>query len=49
MIQNEFGDSFTSKWMALLPYLIALIASLAVMGLAAWRISKKKTLQKERR
>ena len=48
MIQNEYGDSFTSKWMALLPYLIALIASLAVMGLAAWRISKKKTLQKGR-
>ena len=49
LIQNEYGDSFTSKWMALLPYLIALLASLAIMGVAAWRISKKKTLQKERR
>ena len=48
MIQNEFGDSFQGKWMSLVPYLIAFVSSLAVMGVAAWRISKKRTLQKER-
>ena len=49
MVQNEFGRSFRGSWMTLLPYLFAFVASLAVMGVAAWRISKKKTLQKERR
>ncbi|HEX3088596.1 MAG TPA: hypothetical protein VHQ23_08060 [Ilumatobacteraceae bacterium] len=49
MIQNEFGKSFRGDWTHLLPYLFALIASVAVMGFAAWRISKKKTLQKESR
>ena len=47
MVQNEFGRSFRGSWMSLLPYLFAFVASLAVMGIAAWRISKKKTLQKE--
>ncbi len=45
MLQNEFGKTFRGSWMTMLPYLIAFVASLAVMGLAAWRISKK-TLQK---
>lgn len=45
MLQNEFGRTFRGSWMTMLPYLIALVASLAVVGLAAWRISKK-TLQK---
>ena len=45
MMQNEFGKTFRGSWMTMLPYLVALVASLAVMGLAAWRISKK-TLQK---
>ena len=45
MMQNEFGKTFRGSWMTMLPYLIALVASLAVVGLAAWRISKK-TLQK---
>jgi hypothetical protein len=49
MVQNEFGRTFRGSWMTLLPYLFAFVASLAVMGVAAWRISKKKTLQKERR
>jgi hypothetical protein len=49
LMQNEFGKSFRGGWTYLLPYLFALVASVAVMGLAAWRISKKKTLQKERR
>jgi hypothetical protein len=49
MVQNEFGKSFSGDWTYLLPYLFALIASVAVMSFAAWRISKKKTLQKENR
>ena len=49
MIQNEFGRSFRGQWMSLLPYLFAFVVSLAVMGVAAWRITKKKTLQKESR
>ena len=49
MVQNEFGRSFRGSWVTLLPYLFAFVASLAVVGVAAWRISKKKTLQKERR
>jgi hypothetical protein len=47
LVQNEFGKSFRGTWTYLLPYLFALVASVAVMGIAAWRISKKKTLQKE--
>jgi hypothetical protein len=47
MVQTEFGKSFRGSWMTLLPYLFAFVISLAVMGIAAWRISKKKTLQKE--
>jgi hypothetical protein len=49
LVQNEFGKSFRGTWTSMLPYLFALIASVAVMGVAFWRISKKKTLQKERR
>jgi hypothetical protein len=47
MVQTEYGKSFRGSWMTLLPYLFAFVVSLAVMGIAAWRISKKKTLQKE--
>ncbi|MEO7372122.1 MAG: hypothetical protein ABI949_08005 [Ilumatobacteraceae bacterium] len=46
MVQNEFGKSFRGSWVTMLPYLFAFVASLVVMGIAAWRISKKKTLQK---
>ncbi len=49
MLQNEFGRSFRGSWMSMLPYLFAFLVSLAVIGVAAWRISKKKTLQKVRR
>jgi hypothetical protein len=49
MIQNEFGKSFQSPWVTMMPYAIALVATIIVMGFAAWRISKKKTLQKESR
>ncbi|MBK5332861.1 MAG: hypothetical protein JJD93_12865 [Ilumatobacteraceae bacterium] len=46
MVQNEFGKSFRGSWTTMLPYVFAFVASLAVMGVAAWRITKKKTLQK---
>jgi len=46
MLQNEFGKTFRGSWMTMLPYLIAFVVSLGVMGIAARRISKKKTLQK---
>jgi hypothetical protein len=49
MIQTEYGRSFRGQWMSLVPYLIAFVISLAVMGVAVWRITKKKTLQKESR
>jgi hypothetical protein len=49
MVQNEFGRSFRGSWVTMLPYLFAFVAGLGVIGIAAWRISKKKTLQKESR
>jgi len=33
--------------MSLLPYLFAFVFSLIVIGVAVWRITRKKTLQKE--
>ena len=44
LVQNEFGRTFRGRWMSLLPYLFAFLVSLVVMGVAAWRISKKKSL-----
>jgi hypothetical protein len=49
LVQNEYGRTFRGEWMSLLPYLFALLISLAVMGVAVWRITRKKTLQKESR
>lgn len=49
LIQNEYGPTFRGPWMRLLPYLFAFLISLAVIGVAVWRITKKKTLQKESR
>jgi hypothetical protein len=49
MVQNEFGKSFRGSWVTMVPYAIALVATIIVMTFAAWRISKKKTLQKESR
>ena len=40
MIQNEFGPTFDGRWFSLLPYLIALVLTLAVIGLAVSRIVK---------
>src|SRR5215210_4082885 len=48
LVQNEYGKSFRGSWTTMLPYLFALVASVLVIACAAWRISKKKTLQKER-
>ena len=49
LVQNEYGKSFRSPWVAIVPYFIALIATVIVMTFAAWRISRKKSLQKESR
>ena len=49
MVQNEFAPTFRGDWMSLLPYLFALVFSLIVIGLAVWRITRQKTLQKESR
>jgi uncharacterized membrane protein len=49
MIQTEFGRSFRNQWTGLIPYAIAFVASVLVIVVALWRISKKNTLQKERR
>lgn len=40
LVQNEFGDSFDGRWTGLLPYLLALLVSIAVIGIAVSRISK---------
>lgn len=47
MVQNEFAPTFRGEWMSLLPYLFAFVFSLMVIGIAVWRITRKKTLQKE--
>lgn len=48
LVQNEFGPTFEGRWMGLLPYVLALVASLVVIGLAVSRISKS-TLNKHER
>lgn len=48
LVQTEYGVTFRGKWMGLLPYLLALVVSVIVIGVAASRIGKK-TLQKEKR
>ena len=40
LIQNEFGPTFEGRWFSLLPYLIALVLCVAVIGFAASRIAK---------
>ena len=49
MVQAELGKSFRGEWMSLLPYLFAFTFSLLVIAIAAWRITREKTLQKESR
>ena len=41
LVQTEFGPTFSGRWMSLLPYVIALVICIAVIGLAASRIAKK--------
>jgi len=41
VLQTDTGDTFSGRWMSLLPYLIALIAAGIVIGLAVSRIGKK--------
>ena len=49
LMQNEYGRTFRGSWMSMVPYVIAFVVSVLVMAVAAWRIVKKKTLQKEGR
>jgi hypothetical protein len=46
VLQTDTGDTFSGRWMSLLPYLIALVVAAAVIGLAVSRIGKK-TLNKD--
>jgi len=48
LVQNEFAPTFEGRWMSLLPYLIALVASLVVIGLAVSRIGKRSLNTDER-
>ena len=41
VLQTDTGDTFSGRWMSLLPYLIALVAAAIVIGLAVSRIGKK--------
>jgi hypothetical protein len=40
LIQNEFGPTFSGRWMGLLPYAVALLVSVAIIAVAISRISK---------
>ncbi len=48
LVQTEAPGTFHGRWMSLLPYVIALLAAVAVIGIAVWRMTKP-TLQKEKR
>lgn len=41
VLQTDTSDTFSGRWMSLLPYLIALVVAGAVIGLAVSRISKR--------
>ena len=45
LVQHEFAPTFAGRWMSLLPYVISLVASVVVIGLAISRIAKS-SLQK---
>lgn len=45
MVQHEFAPTFAGRWMSLVPYVIALVAAVVVIGLAISRIGKT-SLQK---
>jgi hypothetical protein len=40
LVQNEFGPTFEGRWMSLLPYVIALVLCLTVIGIAISRVAK---------
>lgn len=40
LVQHEFAPTFEGRWFSLLPYLVALVLCVAVMGLAISRIGK---------
>lgn len=48
LLQSEAPGTFHGRWMSLLPYFIAFVVALAVIGIAIWRMTKP-TLQKEKR
>ena len=49
LVQTEYGKSLRSPWVSIVSYFVALVATVIVMTFAAWRISRKKSLQKESR
>jgi hypothetical protein len=40
MMQNEFASTFAGRWMSLVPYLVAFVLTVVVIGIAASRIGK---------
>ena len=40
MVQNEFASTFDGRWTSLLPYVFALLLSVAIIALAVSRIVK---------
>lgn len=47
LLQEEMAPTFDGRWMTLVPYAAALVASLIVIGLAVARIAKKTLNQPE--
>lgn len=40
LLQNEFAPTFAGRWMSLVPYLVAIVTSLVVIGVTISRISR---------
>ena len=40
LVQHEFAPTFSGRWFGLLPYLFALVLSVAIIGVAVSRIQK---------
>lgn len=40
LLQNEFAPTFSGRWMSVVPYLVALVVAVAIIGVAASRIGK---------
>lgn len=41
LLQTEFHKSFRGQWTSVIPYLVAVVVAVAVIGLAVSRIGKK--------